>query len=860
MKKILLIFALLLPFVVAPVYAQQQIRGKVVDSLTNESLPSAGVGIKGTKIFISTSLDGSFVLKKQNGGSIVLVISFVGYNTKEVTVKSGQSDLGNIKLASNSNLMSEVQIIGSNIAIDRKTPVAVSTVNAEQIEEKGGNQEFPEILNFSPGVQATKQGGGFGDSRISIRGFSSANVAVMINGVPVNDMENGSVYWSNWAGLRDVTSSMQVQRGLGATKLVVPSLGGTVNVITKSTDAVKGGSVAQTIGNDGYAKTAVYVSTGLNEKGWAFSAQGSRTIGGMYADGLQFAGYNYFFNLSKIVNSKHTLSLTGMGAPQWHNQRSSKQTIATFENAPQGVKYNADWGLKYGEEYSTKKNYYNKPVISLNHYWTIDETSSLSSVLYASQGSGGGTGMLPTNFLTVAPRVGNYAYAPIDFDAVMAANTATSDGSATSYLYSSVNNHSWFGALSTYKKKLTQYINLTGGLDLRYYEGKHYVEIVDLFGGDYATYKWLGINSSSTYRGNINDPFPILKTGDKFEYNYNSNVMWEGVSAQAEYSKDKLTAFVSLAGSNTSYKRIDYFNYTPNDPARETPYQNFIGYQAKGGANYNIDRHHNVFANVGYLEKAPIFTNVFLEYKNFINKDAVNEKLFSYELGYGYRGSKLSANVNLYRSTYKDRARAVNQTASDGTVYTFNLSGVDELHQGVELDFKYRPINILTISGMLSIGDWKYLNDIGPITVNAQTGSTVAPPSIPKVYLNGLKVGNQAQTTAALGIDLQVLPQLKLGADYYYYGNYRADFNFYSYTKAGANPWKIPDYGLLNLNATIKFKMANLASSLFVNVHNVFDTEYIADAYDANGTSTAAGSTVFYGFGRTWTTGLKINF
>jgi hypothetical protein len=36
----------------------------------------------------------------------------------------------------------------------------------------------------------------------------------MINGVPVNDMENGAVYWSNWAGLSDVTSA-NVQRGLG---------------------------------------------------------------------------------------------------------------------------------------------------------------------------------------------------------------------------------------------------------------------------------------------------------------------------------------------------------------------------------------------------------------------------------------------------------------------------------------------------------------------------------------------------------------------------------------------------------------------------------------------------------------------
>ena len=52
---------------------------------------------------------------------------------------------------------------------------------------------------------------GFGDSKINVRGFEQNNIAVMINGVPVNDMETGWVYWSNWSGLADVTNKMQVQ-------------------------------------------------------------------------------------------------------------------------------------------------------------------------------------------------------------------------------------------------------------------------------------------------------------------------------------------------------------------------------------------------------------------------------------------------------------------------------------------------------------------------------------------------------------------------------------------------------------------------------------------------------------------------
>jgi len=116
----------------------------------------------------------------------------------------------------------------------------------------------------------------------------------MINGIPVNDMENGAVYWSNWAGLGDVTSAMQVQRGLGASKVAVPSIGGTINVITKSTDAQIGGNVAMSTGNDGYQKYGATLSTGLMDNGFAATVSAAKISGNGYVDGTEFEGINYF--------------------------------------------------------------------------------------------------------------------------------------------------------------------------------------------------------------------------------------------------------------------------------------------------------------------------------------------------------------------------------------------------------------------------------------------------------------------------------------------------------------------------------------------------------------------------------------
>lgn len=212
-------------------------RGRVVDE-QGEPVIGATITIPGTKIGTVTNIDGFFQIEVPQGSKDV-EIRYVGYKT---VLKKSQGNLGEVRLEAASQMLRDV-VVTQSIAKTRETPVAISEVSARVIDMKLGNQEFPEVLKTTPGVWATKDGGGYGDSKINMRGFQAANVAVMINGVPVNDMEWGGVYWSNWAGLSDVTSSMQTQRGLGASIVSTPSVGGTINIITKSLDAKKGGSV-----------------------------------------------------------------------------------------------------------------------------------------------------------------------------------------------------------------------------------------------------------------------------------------------------------------------------------------------------------------------------------------------------------------------------------------------------------------------------------------------------------------------------------------------------------------------------------------------------------------------------------------
>lgn len=255
------------------VFAQTTVRGQLVDSETGEPLVGAAVMVEGTTQGSTTDIDGYF--KQSVASNSTLLFKYVGYKDqkKKITQKGASVELGIIKMQPDAVMLADVTIT-SSVAVARKTPVAVSTIDPVFIEEKLGSQEFPEILKSTPGIYTTKDGGGYGDSKTNVRGFKSENVAMMINGVPMNGMENQKVYWSNWAGLSDVTRSMQVQRGLGASKVSSPAVGGSINIITKSTDAKKGGFVSYGMGNDGYNKILFSVSSGLSKDGWAFTLLG----------------------------------------------------------------------------------------------------------------------------------------------------------------------------------------------------------------------------------------------------------------------------------------------------------------------------------------------------------------------------------------------------------------------------------------------------------------------------------------------------------------------------------------------------------------------------------------------------------
>ncbi|MCF0196451.1 MAG: carboxypeptidase-like regulatory domain-containing protein, partial [Bacteroidaceae bacterium] len=494
----------------APLVSNAQVvRGHIVDEM-GETVIGATVTVKGAELNAMSNIDGDFTLDVGGRGKTI-VLTCVGYKPIELSV-SGDKNFGEIIMKEEVAELNDVTV-NSQIAVARKTPVAASTITTEFIEERLGTKEFPEVLKSTPGVHANKVGGGFGDSEIYMRGFDNSNIAVMINGVPMNDCESQTVYWSNWAGLSDVTRYMQTQRGLGASKVSAPSVGGTINIITKGLEAKRGGSFTYAHGNDGMNKIMFNVSSGMTKNGWAFTLLGARTWGNGYIQGTDYVAYNYFANISKRINDSHQLSLTVTGAPQDHYQRASKYgalTIQGWKNVEKvyGVKnyrYNPTYGFdQNGQRYSGDRNVYHKPQISLNHIWQIDDRSNLSTVLYCSIGRGYGySGQGNGQAWTWRGKSGTSSYTDFrgasngellntfrnndgtfNYGAFQEINATCANGSAY-IMTQSKNYHQWYGGISTYSIDFTPELSFYAGLDLRYYKGTHTNDIMDLMGGKY---------------------------------------------------------------------------------------------------------------------------------------------------------------------------------------------------------------------------------------------------------------------------------------------------------------------------------------------------------------------------------------
>ena len=558
-------------------------------------------------------------------------------------------------------------------------------------------------------------------------------------------------------------------------------------------------------------------------------------------------------------------------------------TYDQYENPEEsGVdrKYNANWGYLNGERINEKQNFYHKPQLGLNWFWTISDATKLSTVAYASFGNGGGSGTLgkrPSNSnATTGERQG--------WDDLYAENVANNGGSS-GILRNSMNNHNWVGLLSTLTHELNENLKIMGGLDGRYYKGEHYREVRDLLGGQY----WDDSKSSANSKAEI---------GDKIAYHNEASVGYVGAFAQLEYSTDIFSTFVTGTVSNTTYTRTDYMNYGIDSNGKSAYYKdinknegiaygdikrvaaesdavNNLGYTFKVGANYNVNEQFNIFANTGYYSRAPFIQAVFLNYKNDINPYLKNETIIGAEIGAGYRVEKLAIKANLYYTQWQDRFLRTGYQGTDGKDYTVNFTDVGESHTGVEIEFNYKVLPNMDLGVFGSFGQWYYTND--PKTDILDENQDIVEEGV-IVALDGLRVADAPQTQIGLTWNYRFLDGFSAGANFLYFDNFYAAFDTASrIVDSGNEPdrkqsFQIPSYTTLDLRLGYAFNLLGLDWKANVNAYNVLDTEYMAEGLDSVNKHDSNGDGKrtyghdkenfkgFMGWGRNFNFSLRVNF
>jgi outer membrane receptor for ferrienterochelin and colicin len=854
--KILIV--LVLPFAL---FAQNTITGTVSDAANGNGLAGANVVVGGTTMGAAADVDGYYAIENVPDGTYALTASVIGYENGNATITLPGEGNVDFALTASALELSALEVFASRAT--RNTPVAYADIAKEDMELRLASRDIPMILNTTPSVYATQQGGGAGDARINVRGFNQRNVAIMINGVPVNDMENGWVYWSNWDGVGDATSSIQMQRGLSAVNLATPSVGGTMNIITDPASFERGGLFKQEMGSGGFLKSTLSFNSGLIADKFAINGTIVKKTGDGIIDKTWTKAWAFYFGASYALTDNDRLELYAVGAPQRHGQNLYKQNIAVYdtefakglddynqdalyENGGEFEEvdryFNQNWspvsssykGQQYWEMYLTRdgvdrynpdllnerENYFNKPQVNLNWYHTFSDALILASTFYFSGGKGGGTGTYGE--IVTKDALGKsdidpgfkYYYGPSpwvrDWDATIAINA----GPAGDYYFQKSDISKANGqSIGILRNSVNQQWTI-GAISKATYKVNENLKVIG--GLDWRTAEidhfrhvrdLLGgdyydprLDSDNSLSDFWSGGDFNRKLGDKIDYHNTNTVDWLGAFGQAEYSANKLSAYATAGYSTIKYTLTDHFLNDGGDPL-------FIeadaigGYQLKGGGLYNLMDGIGVFANFGLISKVPIFDGVINDFDSELIDGPTNEEIISAEVGANFSllDKKLTANLNIYNTNWNNRIL---------TVTDYDVISDDEgLFILRDLDAIHRGVEMDFAYQPMNLFRLDGAVSIGDWKQTNDTPATYKDYGTREtdeltIYTKDLKIGDAPQTQVAIAASVFPIDGLQAQAVYKYYDNYYADYNISTRIDPDdrTQSWKIPSYGILDLH------------------------------------------------------------
>ena len=729
--------------------AQNVIKGVVVDSEKNTQLKGVAINVKKNTANTVTNDNGVFILQNLTNGSYVLEISLKGYETQNFPVElSGTSvDLGTVLLYED---LSEEEDLST-----------VTLTDDELNDDTSAADNISGLLQASRDIYLRTAAFEFSSSFFRIRGLDSENGKVLINGIEMNKLYNGRPQWSNWGGLNDVLRNQEFSNGLRASDYTFGGILGSTNINVRPSEQRTGTRISYASSNRSYIHRAMAThSTGLSEDGWAFTVAASRREGREgFVDGTMYNATSFFGSVEKKFNDKHSLSFTSITALN-RRGKSAPQTQEVFDL--RGIQYNSYWGTQDGKIRNSRIKEVSEPILMLNHYWDINETTSLNTnASYqtgnignsridnngtkvdgdAVDGEGnpyivnlGASNPDPTYYQKLPSYGLRQGYSNIyeiqqnfvndgqlNWNSLYNANANTNNNGNSSYvLYEDRNDDTQFTVNTILNKDISDDFKLNARVQYTQLTSKNFAEIIDLLGGTGYLDADSFADSFDEKQNNLLNPLYIAGTGDVFKYNFNlySNVV-DGF-LQGQFKFNKVDFYLATSISNTSHQRDGLFQNGgfPENSYGKSEELNFTNYGAKGGMTYKISGRHIVDINAGYLTKAPNLRNSFSNSRENNNtvENLTSEKVLSADASYIFRGPFLQAKLTGYYTKIQDATEIsfffADGIGGDNTAFVQEiLSGIDKKHFGAEFGVEAQVTPTIKLKAAGNFGQYTYDNN-----------------------------------------------------------------------------------------------------------------------------------------------------
>ncbi|WP_153799389.1 TonB-dependent receptor [Foetidibacter luteolus] len=636
----------------------------------------------------------------------------------------------------------------------------------------------------------------FSAARFKIRGYDADMFGVYINGLPMDNLDNGAAPWSLWGGLNDILRNREQNLGLGNNSFSFGDIGATTFIDARAAKQRKQTSLGYAWSNRSYTHRVMLThSTGLTKRGWAFTLSASRRYADEgYVPGTWYNGYSYFAGLDKRIGQKHLLSLSVFGAPT--EAAAQGGSVEEIQQLAGSHYYNAYWGYQNGKKRSAAINKTHQPYVILNHEFHIGSQTILTTSAGYSTGNKSRTGIDWYN--APDPRPDYYRYLPSfykddsiqyqqvynlmhtdeaarqinwqrlynvnrnSFETIQNAdgvNGNTVTGNRSRYVVEErITNTSRINFNSNINAVIGDHIQISGGISYQQQRNHNYKVLNDLLGGDF----YVNINQFAerdfpndinAVQNDLDRPNRIIKTGDKFGYDYSIRITKAEEWGQVVFRFKHVDFFVAGNVAYTSFYRDGHVRnglFPENSYGRSATYQ-FFNTGIKAGLTYKLDGRNYFFANVASLSRAPYFDNVYLSARtrDFTQPSVTSESIHTAEAGYTLNAPGLKLRLRGYYTQVNNGMNILSFYHDDYRSFVnYALSNIDKLHYGGEFGAEAKLAAGLSVNAAAAVGRY-YYNSRQQATVTLDNSAELLETST--IYSQNFRVATTPQEAYSLG-------------------------------------------------------------------------------------------------------------